>query len=302
MRPKKLENIVGQEKAKEVISTLINLSKKTEEPVPHILLSAAAGCGKTSFAQAIANDIDTNFYSINCATVNKPNKIFNIIEEMSDKDVLFLDEIHGLSKKTCETLYTILEDFCYYDEGYKVEIPKITIIGASTEIGKLPLPLKSRFKYTATLEPYTEEQLADVCKMVCEEKGFKLSRNLAKIIAKTCRGVPRNMVSRAEWLYAYMTGNSIKTIDKNKMLDIIALQGVNADGLEEHDLKYLKTLYDSRGGLSLDALASKMSMDRENIKTLIEPYLNKLNFIEISAGKGRGLTREGKKYIEKVNK
>lgn len=300
IRPKNLKQIVGQKKCVEVLETLIKSSEKSGDPIPHILLSAAAGAGKTSIAKALANDINSNFYEVNCATISQPKQLFNIIEDMMEYDVLFLDEIHNLTRKTSETLYTILEDFCYYQSGYKVEIPKITVIGASTEIGKLPLPLVSRFKFKATLEPYSEQDLIEVCKLVCEAKGFKLNNNLASTIAKTCRGIPRNMVSRAEWLYAYMNGNDLKSIDKQKVLDIIELQGTNKDGLESHDIQYLKILLEHRQGLSLNSISSKMNMDKENISKLIEPYLLKMAFIEIVAGAGRKLTRKGKSYVENL--
>jgi Holliday junction DNA helicase RuvB len=297
MRPKKLDEIVGQVKAKEVIKVLINSSKQNKKSIPHILLSGGSGCGKTSFAQAIANECGQNFMSVNCAVVGKPSKLYKIIEDMADNDILFLDEIHGLSKKTCESIYHIMEDFCYYDEGYKVNIPKICVIGASTEVGSLPLPLKSRFKFTANLVPYTEEELVDVCQAVCEECGFKLTKQFSRVIAKTCRGIPRNMVNRAEWIYAYMTGNNLKTIDKDKLLDIIKLQGVNEDGLEDQDIKYLKILEECQS-LGLDSIESKLNISKENISKIIEPYLIQKGFIEKSAGRGRSLSRKGKLYLK----
>lgn len=300
MRPKTLSEIVGQDNVKCVLQTLIKSAEKTNDPVPHILMSGSAGLGKTSIAQSLANDINSGFFSLNCSTVNKPEKIFNILQEVNRGDVLFLDEIHALSKKICESLYTILEDFCYYEEGYKIEIPRITVIGASTEIGRLPLPLKSRFKFTANLREYSDDELIQVCKQVFEEKNFKLNNSLAKIIAKTCRGVPRTMVSRAEWIYAYMVGNELKVVSQKNLIDIIALQGVNEDGLEDHDLHYLKILFNSNN-LSLDGLSSKMNMDKENIKNIVEPYLIKLGLIDIKQGRGRILTRKGKDYIKKLN-
>jgi Holliday junction DNA helicase RuvB len=300
MRPKTLNSIVGQETCKEVLQTLVKSSQISNSPVPHILLSSPAGHGKTSIAQALSNDIGSNLFTVNCANIGKSDKLFSIIEEMADKDILFMDEIHGLTKKTCESLYTVLEDFCYYDRGYKVKTPKITIIGASTEIGRLPLPLKSRFKFTASLVPYTDDELVEVCYQICEEKGFKLNKSLARVIAKTCRGTPRSVVSRTEWIYAYMTGNGLKTISGDKLLDIIKLQGINKDGLEEHDMAYLKCLYENKGSLSLNALSSKLMIDQENIKVLIEPHLFKLGFIEVATAKGRSLTRSGKTYVEKL--
>lgn len=295
----KLDNLVGQENAKSVIRTLINHCKKENEALPHILISASQGNGKTTFAKAIANEVESNFYSVNCASIGKFKGLFNIIDNMTEKDILFLDEIHGLTKKACESLYTILENFCYYEEGYKIDIPKITIIGASTEIGSLPIPLKSRFKFTANLVPYTEDELVEVCNNVFRDKKIQLSKEMSKVIARTCRGIPRNMVSRAEWIYAYLSGNNIsESVDKKRVLDIIALQGVNEDGLEENDIKYLKLLRKNNNGISLNTISSKLNINKENIEKLIEPYLCEKNFIEKSAGRGRTLTVEGKQYLK----
>ena len=301
MRPKTLNDIVGQEDTKTVLRTLIEFSKNKSKAIPHILLSGPAGIGKTSIAQAVAAENSANLFQANCAMIGKSQNLFKIIDEMAEKDILFLDENHALSKKSSESLYTILEDFCYYEEGYKVTVPEITIIGASTEIGRLPLPMKSRFKFTATLMPYNDTELSEVCKAIFQNNGMPINDDMAKVIAKTCRGIPRNMVSRAEWIYAFLSGNSVSgPIDKKKILDIIALQGVNEDGLENHDIQYLKILYEARTGLSLDSIASKISMDKENVLKLVEPHLVKLNFIEKTKGKGRSLTVRGKVYVEKI--
>lgn len=297
MRPQTLDRIVGQTKAKEVIRTLIKSSETTGKPLPHLLFSAASGTGKTTFAQAIAHEMKVNFLAANCATIGKADNLFEIISEVSPGSILFLDEIHGLSKKCCESLYTVMEDFCYYDSGFKMTLPEFTLIGASTEIGSLPPPLKSRFKFTANLVPYTEDELVKVCKMVCEEQKFKLDDNVAKLIAKTTRGIPRNMVSRAEWIRHFMIGNQLKSIKPKEVLEIIKLQGVNEDGLEEHDIKYLKILFHERKGISLDSLSSKMNTSKENIAKIIEPYLIEKGFVQKSAGRGRSLTKEGIKYV-----
>lgn len=302
MRPKTLSNIVGQKQCKTVLTTLVNYAKEKNESIPHCLISGPSGFGKTTIAQSMANDFGSSLFVINCATISKPKQIFEIIDEMSDKNLLFFDEIHSLTNKTCESIYTILEDFCYYDNGFKVDIPKITIVGASTSIGSIPIPLKNRFKFIGYLEPYTEDELIDVCYGICEDKGFKLNKNLAKVIAKTSRGIPRKIVSTTEWLYQYMVSNKIKKVNQEELIKIISYQGINENGLEKHDIDYLNILYNHRSGLSLNALSSKLQTDIDNIKNLIEPFLLKLGLIEITTGKGRSLTREGKIYTEKLNK
>lgn len=300
MRPQTFEDMVGQSQAKEVVNTLIESAKIKDEPVNHILFSGAAGTGKTSLARITATGIGSELYSVNCCTIRNYKQLANVIDKMNHKDILFLDEIHSLPKKVAEFLYTIMEDFHYFDEdGYQVDTSKITVIGASTEIGFLPGPLKRRFKFIAEFVEYTIEELTEVCYLVCKTRGFKLNKTVAEIIAKTCRGNPSKMVDRTDWVYSYMISHTLEKVNKEKLLEIIALQGVNADGLETKDIKYLQALKE-KGALSVDSIASKIGIDAETIKKDIEPFLSKIGLFEIRKGKGRQLTRAGMDYIKSI--
>ena len=290
--------MVGQNQVKEVVRTLINSAKLSNEPVKHFLATSPSGYGKTSLAYITANEIGSNVFTINCGNVSKPKQVLSIIESMNDRDVLFLEECHSLPKKAQEYLYTILEDFVYHDEyGNKIAVPKITIIGATTNSGLLNPPFRSRFNFTAQFIPYTLNELTSICFLVCKEKGFTLNRDIAELITKTCRNTPRNVVARTNWVYDWMVTNKVKSVNQQKLLEIIALQGINSQGLDYNDIQYLKNL--SYTPTSLNQISSKISLDKSQIQSIIEPELLKLGLIQIST-KGRILTRKGIDYIKGI--
>jgi len=297
MRPKTLKNIVGQEKCKKVLTTLINFSNEKNLQIPSFLLSGPSGFGKTSIANVVASEINSKLYTIDSSNTSF-KEIYQIISEASDRDLIYLDECHALKNKVQENLYSAIEDYCIFNNGYREEIPKVTFIGATTNPGSLKTPFKNRFRYIAALEEYSQEELVLVCKGICEERGFKLNNNLAEVIAKTCRGTPRIMVNKTEFIYMFMIGNNIKSINANKIKEIIALQGTDENGLTIEDRNYLLTLFKNRCGLSLANIASKIQVDVESITKIIEPYLFKLNFASVITS-GRILTKDGKNYVEK---
>lgn len=298
MRPESLDEMIGQEQAKEVVKTLILSARKKDEPVNHILFAGEPGTGKTSLARITSKEIGSNLFAVNCAVIKNHKQILRIVEGMEDKDVLFLDETHSLPQKVCEYLYNIMEDFCYFDEvGTEIKVPKITVIGASTQIGELPAPLKRRFKFIANFVPYTLDELTEVCYLVCRKRGFKLSKKVAQTIAKTCKGNPSKMADRTEWVYSYMRAHNVKTIDLKQLLYIISLQGVNEDGLEINDLRYLQTLQE--GSVSVTQLSSKLGVNSETIRQDIEPYLSRNGYFQITT-RGRELTRKGWEYVKNL--
>jgi len=298
MRVGKLKDIVGQKKAKAIIKTLINFSNEKDLPIPSFLLTAPSGFGKTTIANVIASEINSKLYTLDCSSASF-KEIYQVISDASDKDLIFLEECHALKNKIQENLYSAIEEHCVFNSGYREEIPKVTFIGATTNPGSLKIPFKNRFRYIAALEEYSEDELVLVCKGICEERGFKLNDKLATIIAKTCRGIPRLMVTRTEFIYMFMVGNKLKSINADKVKEIIALQGTDENGLTVEDRNYLLTLYKNRSGISLANIASKIQVDVESVSKIIEPYLLKLNLIEIITS-GRILSKDGKKYVENL--
>jgi Holliday junction DNA helicase RuvB len=296
VRPVNLNQIVGQTDAKTVIQVLLNASMIKNEAMPHILCSGPAGNGKTTVAKCTAAAKGTKLYEINAANINTINQISEIIGGMKDQDILFIDEIHNLKPKVCEWLYTVMEDFKYYEKvGSSIivrQTARITIFGASTCIGKLPTPLKARFKFTAEFVPYTEDELCDIVQLVCQSYNFKLNSKLAHVIAKTCRLTPRLVVSRTEWIRDYMISKNLRKISCEEVISIIKLQGVDEDGLTRLDHSYLSVVRDNHP-ISVGQIAHKLNIDKDTVINDVEPYLIKSGLIEITT-KGRILGRNYK--------
>jgi len=293
------EDFIGQEKVKEVLKTLINAAKIRNKACDHFFLGGPAGFGKSKCCKIIAKELGKNLFSINCATLRDIKDIRNIINQINFMDIMFLDEIHSMPKKCSEFMYTVMEDFCYYDtKGRVVNLPEFTIAAASTHAGKISGPMKSRFKFNAEFVEYTEEELTKVCHLTCQEQGFKLDEDLAMLIARTCRGVPRLVKARTEWLYNWMISNNLTKISSGEVLKIIALQGYNKDGLENRDIQYLREL--KCGTIGINQLSSLLNIDQSTIMNDIEPFLIKSRFVEIS-GSGRSLTRNGFDYIKELD-
>jgi Holliday junction DNA helicase RuvB len=295
VRPVKFDEIVGQKDAKTVIEILLKASKIKDDAIPHILCSGPAGNGKTTVAKCAAEARGTRLYEINAANINTVNELKSIINGMKDKEILFIDEIHNLKDKVCEWLYTVMEDFKYYEKaGDSVitkNIAKITIFGASTCIGRLPEPLKARFKFKAEFVPYTEDELCQIVELVCRSYNFKLNNNIAHTIAKTCRLTPRLVVGRTEWIRDYMIAGGLRRLSEQDVINIIGLQGIDKDGLTKIDHTYLDVIKEC-SPISLVQIANKINVDKDTVANDIEPYLIKCGLIEVTT-KGRIL---GKNY------
>lgn len=292
VRPITLDQVVGQTAAKTVLNVLIKSSNLRNDAVPHCLFSGPAGHGKTTLALCVANAKGTKLHQINAASINKIKDLHDIIAQIKFGDVLFIDEIHNLKKDVCEWLYTILEDFRYtVKSGGKlvnVIVPKFTTLGASTCIGKIPQPMRERFKFTAEFVEYTEEELCEIVHHVCKTYGFTLCDTIAGTIARTCRGTPRIVVSRTEWIRDYMLSTGIYEHDAKSILNIIKMQGIDEHGLDLQDHRYLKIVKEN-GPISISQICSKLNADKETVMNDIEPFLIKKGLIEITT-KGRVTT------------
>ena len=289
-RPETLDAIVGQEDIKTVCSIIVGAAKKKGDPIGHILFGGPSGFGKTTFAKALAYEMDSKFTETNAVSISTISKLKTYIDRISKDDILFIDEIHGLSQKVCEWLYTVMEDFEYTDDktGRRVEVPEFTVIGATTEVGDLPTPLKGRFQNIQEFTEYEEDELISIVEKILVSKGFKKPPESAcKYIASVSRGIPRNVVNNTQWFYDYMLVKEVKHLKVKDLKEIMAMKGVYEYGLTKQDLRYIEQL-NEHGQLGLSSLSMKIDVSISTIQRDIEPYLQKMDLIEVGT-QGRSL-------------
>ena len=306
LRPKKLEDYVGQEKIREQLDIFIGAAKKRKEPLDHLLLFGPPGLGKTTLANIIANEMGVNLKQTSGPVLEKTGDLAALLSNLEANDVLFIDEIHRISPVIEEILYPAMEDYrldIMIGEGpsarsVKLELPPFTLIGATTRAGMLTNPLRDRFGIVSRLEFYTNEELA---KIVLRSAGLletTIDKNGSSELAKRSRGTPRiaNRLLRRVRDYADIKaeGDIDETIANHalKMLDVDVI------GLDLMDRTFLKAIIEkfSGGPVGLDNLAAAIGEEKETIEDVIEPYLIQQGFL-MRTPRGRVATPQTYKHF-----
>ena len=294
-RPEKLDDIIGQTKAKQICNIIVRSSISRKAPIPHIIFSGSSGSGKTTFALAMANERNVPIKIANAGSVSTVKCILQAVSDLRPNEIFFIDEIHRLPVKVCEWLYPVMEDFRYevtnkFGKLRSEQVKPFTMIGATTLLGKIPKPLKDRFKFPIEFVPYSMDELKKIVLRTSITHGITgLKDNVTTAIAQTCRGNPRRIISRTEWIRDYMIASGVTSMGIKEVWKAIEMQGVDKNGLEPIDTRYLQILKDDDDGVvSLNGLASKLDTDTETVQNTIEPYLLQLNLIDVNK-KGRFL-------------
>ena len=289
LRPQTLEEYIGQTKVKESMKIYIEAAKKRKEPLDHCLFYGPPGLGKTTIANIIANEMKSNIKITSGPAIEKPGDLAAILTNLQEFDVLFIDEIHRLSKNVEEILYPALEDYTLdivigkgpSAKSIRIDLPKFTLIGATTKAGSLTTPLRDRFGIVQKLELYKPEDLQTIVERSARILDVKLDKDAALEIARRSRGTPRiaNRLLKRVRDYASVLGDGEITLKIAKH----ALNQLEIDelGLDETDRKILEILINQYQGraVGIETIATTLGDEVDTIEDVYEPYLIQIGFI-----------------------
>lgn len=306
LRPQRFDEYIGQERLKKNIRLSIEAAKKRGEPMDHVLLYGPPGLGKTTMAGVIANEMGAGFRVTSGPAIERAGDLASILTNLQDGDILFIDEIHRLSRTVEEVLYSAMEDFkldIVIGKGpaarsIRLDLPKFTVIGATTRTGSLAAPLRDRFGHLYRLEFYTEAEIAKIITRAAEILESQIHPESANLLSTRARLTPRiaNRLLKRVRDYADVNGDGIiDTVSTKKALELMEIDEL---GLDPADRSMLSAIIDTYGdrAVGLNTIAALTGDETTTIEDFYEPYLLQIGFIERTP-RGRVVTARAKKHL-----
>lgn len=308
LRPQNFKDYIGQERLKKNLKLAIEAAKKRNEPIDHVLLYGPPGLGKTTMANVIANEMGAGLRVTSGPAIERPGDLASILTNLQDGDVLFIDEIHRLSRGVEEVLYSAMEDFkldIVIGKGpaarsVRLDLPKFTVVGATTRTGSLAAPLRDRFGHVYRLEFYTPEEIGQIVTRAAKILNSEIGQESASLLSTRARLTPRiaNRLLKRVRDYADVNGDGI--IDVPMTIQALNMLEIDELGLDPADRNLLASIVDNYGDspVGLGTIAALTGDEQTTIEDFYEPYLMQIGFIERTP-RGRRVTVKGRNHIKK---
>tara|TARA_R100000995_G_scaffold52674_1_gene25598 strand:- start:1544 stop:2482 length:939 start_codon:yes stop_codon:yes gene_type:complete len=291
LRPSLFEDLIGQDEIINNLKISVKSAIARGDVLSHCLFYGGAGLGKTTLARALANELDVPIEIANGASLTTNKDVLPYLMKMERGSIFFIDEIHRVNKKVQEYLLTVIEDFrldivipaAKNSEGetINIDIPKFCFVGATTEMGDLVQPFLDRFKLKHFVRQYTIDELSVLLSINAEKMRLNISDDALSTVARVSRGTPRIANNFLEWLRDYSIAHNIQGLQKHQATEALEMQGIDENGLNPIDRKYIDVLKKLPKGsaIGVNTLCSALSVDKQTIEQKVEPYLIQCGYI-----------------------
>ncbi|HEY4520647.1 MAG TPA: Holliday junction branch migration DNA helicase RuvB [Candidatus Paceibacterota bacterium] len=306
LRPRNFKEYVGQSKIRQNLEVIIGAAKKRNEPIEHILLHGPSGLGKTTLAHLIAHELGANLRVTSGTALEKAGDVGSILTGLSDGDVLFVDEVHRLNKNVEEVIYPAMENYkldIVIGKGtaakmLQIDLPRFTLIAATTKISMLSSPFRSRFGVNFRLDFYTPEEIREIVKRSAKLLRVSIEEGALESIANASRFTPRVANRLLKRVRDYAQMKDAKSISRKIAQESLAMLEIDEHGLEEVDRRILFTIADKFDGgpVGIKSIAAAISEEESTLEEVYEPYLIRVGFLARTS-KGRVLTSHGYKHV-----